>query len=117
MSEQWQAEQDKLEIEIKRHREADRSHLTDGANLIDLAHDAARLFAKQTPKQKRQLLDFVLSNSTYANGELKAAFRQPFDIIAKTVAIAASEKEAKSQKAFEHPVWLTTQYGSNRSGP
>ena len=31
---------------------------------------------------KHRLLDFVLSNSTWGDGELRVKFRQPFDLIA-----------------------------------
>ena len=43
---------------------------------------AAELFEKQSGSEKRRLLDFVLSNSTWGNGELRVKFRQPFDLIA-----------------------------------
>jgi hypothetical protein len=40
------------------------------------------IFEKQLASEKRRLLDFVLSNSTWGNGELTVKFRQPFDLIA-----------------------------------
>ena len=36
----------------------------------------------QSGRERRRLLDFVLSNSTWGNGELRVRFRQPFDLIA-----------------------------------
>jgi hypothetical protein len=51
-----------------------------------LARRAHELYQRQTPRQKRQLLNFVLSNSTWKEGELTAEFRQPFDIIALAAA-------------------------------
>jgi hypothetical protein len=33
--------------------------------------------------QKRRLLNFVVSNSTWANGELNANLREPFGLIAE----------------------------------
>ena len=38
--------------------------------------------AKQSGSEKRRLPDFVRSNSTWGNGELRVKFRQPFDLIA-----------------------------------
>jgi hypothetical protein len=64
MSEQWRTEQDKIAREIARHQAADRSYLKEGAQLIELAHGAQRLFAKQEAQEQRRLLNFVLSNST-----------------------------------------------------
>ena len=42
----------------------------------------AELFEKQSGSEKRRLLDFVLSNSTWGNGQLTVEFRQLFDLIA-----------------------------------
>ena len=42
----------------------------------------AELFEKQPASEKRRLLDFVLSNSTWGDGQLTVEFRQPFDLIA-----------------------------------
>ena len=58
------------------------SYLQEGVAILELANRAAELFEKQSGSEKRQLLDFVLSNSTWGNGELRVKFRQPFDRIA-----------------------------------
>jgi hypothetical protein len=106
MSEQWQAEQDNIALEITRHRTADRSHIEDGVGLIDLARGAARLFVKQKPREQCQLLNFVLSNSIWQNGELSATFRQPFDLISETTAAAASGNDGIGTNSSGHPAWL-----------
>src|ERR1700733_16043493 len=51
--------------EIERRQNADKSYLDEGVALLDLARNAQRLFAKQEPREKRQLLNFVLSNCTW----------------------------------------------------
>jgi site-specific DNA recombinase len=61
MSEQWKLEQDKLTREIARHQTADRAYLDEGAGLIEVAHGAQRLFAKQEPREQRRLLNFTLA--------------------------------------------------------
>ena len=45
----------------------------------ELARDAQRQFERQEPRQKRRLLNAVLSNCTWQDGEVVATFRQPFD--------------------------------------
>ena len=50
-------------------------------------------------REKRRLLSFVLSNCTWADGEVIATFRQPFDLLAETAA-AASRQEAQSAAIF-----------------
>ena len=48
---------------------ADKSYLNEGVQLLELAKNAQRLFARQEPRQKRRLLNFVLSNCTWEDGE------------------------------------------------
>ncbi len=58
--------------------------------ILDLARNAQRLFERQEPRQKkRRLLNFVLSNCTWEDGDVVATFRQPFDLLAETTAAAA----------------------------
>jgi site-specific DNA recombinase len=106
MSEQWRLEQDNLMIELVRHREADRSYIDEGVRLIELAKNVSRLFGKQQPYEQRRLLNFVLSNSTWQNGELHPTFRRPFDLIAQATAETKQGWDGKSRIPSEHPVWL-----------
>jgi site-specific DNA recombinase len=106
MSEQWRLEQDNLMVEIIRHREADSSYVDEGVRLIELAKSAGRLFRKQPPSEQRRLLNFVLSNSTWRNGELHPTFRQPFDLIAQATAEAGRGEGEESRIPSEHPLWL-----------
>ncbi len=106
MSEQWRLEQDKLTQEIIQHQVADRSYIDEGVRLIELAQGAQRLFPKQQANEQRQLLNFVLSNSTWKNGTPTPVFRQPFDLIAETACIAKREKDGDALNSPGHPVWL-----------
>jgi len=44
--------------EIARHEAADQCYLDEGARLLELAHSAQRLFAKQEPSEQRRMLNF-----------------------------------------------------------
>ncbi len=81
MSAEWRKDQDRCLREIGWHQTAERSYVDEGVMLLTLAKDAQRLFEKQPPADKRRLLNFVLSNSTWRDGELRATFRQPFNLI------------------------------------
>ena len=89
MSAEWRAEQDRCLREIERHQTADQSYLEEGVRILELARNAQRLFEKQEPREKRRLLNFVVSNCTWKGGELTPVLRQPFDLLAETTAIAA----------------------------
>jgi hypothetical protein len=106
MSNQWREEQNRCQREIARHLDADKSYLTEGIALLDLARNAQRLFAKQEPREKRRLLKFLLSNCTWEDGELNATVRQPFDLLAENIVASPTDcaKRAKSTSVFE--IWL-----------
>ena len=90
---------------IERHESANHRYLDDGVALLDLANRAVELFEKQPPREKRRLLNFVLSNCSWSDGELTPEFRQPFDMIA----VASSEQAQKKGRwgCFQRP--LSTQ--------
>jgi site-specific DNA recombinase len=80
--------------------------MDEGVQLLELARDAHRLFAKQEPREKRRLLNFLLSNCTWEDGEVVATFRQPFDLLAETTMMtsrAAADQKAKTGKT---EIWL-----------
>jgi site-specific DNA recombinase len=79
---QWRVEQTRLLREIGRHSEAQESYMEDGLRLLELARDASQLFAKQAPNEKKRLRNLVLSNCERNRGEVRANFRQPFDLLA-----------------------------------
>ena len=106
ISEPWRLEEDKLQREIAQHQAADRSDLDEGVQLIELAHGAPRQFRRQEPREQRRLLNFVLSNSVWPNGELTAKLRQPFDLIAEVAATAEAENGGSARDVPGHPVWL-----------
>ncbi len=67
------------------------THLQEDVAILELPTSAAKLFEKQSASERHRLLDFVLSNSTWDNGQLTAEFRQPFDLIA----VGATELKQK----------------------
>ena len=67
--------------------------------ILELARDAQRQFERQEPRQKRRLLNFVLSNCTWEDGEVVATFRQPFDLLAETTAIASRHGAGNTAKS------------------
>jgi hypothetical protein len=89
MARQWREEQSRCLNDIERHQSAEQSYMDEGVQLLELARNAQRLFAKQEPREKRRLLNFVLSNCTWEDGEVVATFREPFDMLAETTTAAA----------------------------
>jgi site-specific DNA recombinase len=106
MSNQWREEQNRCQREIERLQNADKSYLSEGVALLDLARNAQRLFAKQEPREKRRLLNFVLSNCTWDDGEVVATFRQPFDMLAETTTAATLNEAGESSELSKTEIWL-----------
>lgn len=62
---------------------AEHSYMDDGIRLLELARNARELFAKQEAHEKKRVLNLVLSNSIWRQGEVEADFQQPFDLLIK----------------------------------
>jgi site-specific DNA recombinase len=106
MAAEWRAEQTRCQREIDRHQEADKSYMDEGVQILELARNAQRLFERQEPRQKRRLLNFVLSNCTWEGGEVVATFRQPFDLLAETTAIAMRSAADNGADSAKTEIWL-----------
>ncbi len=89
---EWRAEQARLLQAIEAHNSADQTYMDEGVRLLELAGRAHELFKKQEPSEKRRLLNFLLSNSTWRDGTLSATFRQPFDMLVVAAASQGREK-------------------------
>ena len=106
MSAEWRAEQSRCLREIDRHQDADKSYMDEGVQILELARSAQRLFEQQEPREKRRLLNFLLSNCSWEDGEVIAAFRQPFDLLAQTTAIAARGEAGNTANSAKSEIWL-----------
>ncbi len=105
MSAEWRVEQDRCQREIDRHQVADKAYMDEGVQILELAQNAQKLFERQPPRQKRRLLNFVLSNCTWEDGEVVATFRQPFDLLAKTNSVAARYEAENITNLAKNEIW------------
>ena len=63
-------------------------------------------FERQEPREKRRLLDFLLSNCSWQDGAVVATFRQPFDLLAQTTAIAMRTETGPWDESAKSEIWL-----------
>lgn len=112
LNQRWTVELETVRAQIAQHERTDRSDYEDGAKLLELVQQAVNLYEKQGIKEKRRLLNFVLSNSIWLNGTLKPVYRKPFDMMA----LANREQKEKgpdpSWKSDPFSIWLP-RTGSN----
>jgi site-specific DNA recombinase len=106
MSNEWRDEQNRCLREIERHQQADQSYMDEGVQLLELARNAQKLFEPQEPREKRRLLNFVLSNCTWEDGGVVATFRQPFDLLAETAVNAARAAASERPESAKTEIWL-----------
>lgn len=71
MSSKWREEQSVLLSNIQKHQNASQHYLLEGIQLLELARNAYALFIQQVPTEKRRLLQFLVSNSSWAHQELQ----------------------------------------------
>jgi site-specific DNA recombinase len=106
MSGEWRGEQDRCLREIERRQTADQSYLKEGVRILELARNAQPLFQKQELREKRRLLNFLVSNCSWKGGELTTVLRQPFDLLAETTAIAAQQVRDQQRNLTKNEIWL-----------
>ena len=80
--------------------------MDEGVKLSEPARDAQRLCERKEPRQKRRPLDFLLSKCSWADGEMTATFRQPFDLSAETTSTVACEGAATPADSARNEGWL-----------
>ena len=73
-----------------------------------LVQRAPLLFEKQVPAEKRQLLNFLLSNCVWKDGAVTAAYRQPFDLLAVVHEEAKALQGKRGAKKAKTENWLPT---------
>lgn len=115
-SEAWRREQVDILREIEAFQNTNRTYYEEGVQILELAQRAVKLYEKQTIEEKRRLLNFVYSNSTWSNGQLNAIFRKPFDLLAVTSGQMKKEKAAFGFKGDPCSVWLPEQDSNLRHG-
>ncbi len=82
-SAEWNDELISIEAEMQSHREANQNYLELGDMIIELARSAYDLYRSQTDVERRKLLEFLVSKTTYADGTLYVTYRKPFDLLVK----------------------------------
>ena len=106
---EWREEQDHIQRTIEEHENANQSYLDEGIRILELSQRASELFQKQEAREKRRLLNFLLSNCTWKNSELEVIYRQPFDMIVEMNREHETKKAAHLPKSDLFENWLPGQ--------
>jgi site-specific DNA recombinase len=106
MSAECREEQNRCLREVARHEAAEQSYMDEGVKILELARNAQRLFERQEPREKRRLLNFVLSNCSWDYGNVVATFRAPFEFLAETSSAMTRHDLANDGNSARKEIWL-----------
>ena len=104
-STEWTAEQARILRKIDSSQKANRSYIEEGIKILELSQRAAALYDKQEMHEKRRLLDFVFSNSTWKDGKLIPNYRKPFDLLAITNTKYRGKRRSGMSKKDAFEIW------------
>jgi DNA invertase Pin-like site-specific DNA recombinase len=102
----WRAEQARTRQEMAAHEAADQSYKDEGMALLELASRAAQLYERQAPMERRKLLNFMVSNSIWREGNLEVVWREPFDLLAKSLDGVRENENPPKGNSGGHSEWL-----------
>ena len=107
LSRQWHEQLRERRENVGRHEEANQSNLEEGIKILDLGREAADLFPQQSPAEQRKLLDYMVSNCTWAADELIVTWHVPYDILAEFAKNSEDASPADLAKTGETSPWVT----------
>ncbi|MFB6305804.1 MAG: hypothetical protein ABEH43_02240, partial [Flavobacteriales bacterium] len=81
--EEYESEQEDLLEEMKKYDEADKSFYLASKHILRLAKKAKEIFESSEPEEKRELLNFLLQNSTLKGRKPIYKVKSPFNSIIK----------------------------------
>ena len=111
----WRNEMAQIMRNVEAHQKARESCMDEGIRIFELVDRAWMLYEKQEMLEKRRLLDYVFSNSTWAHGILAPTYRKPFDLIVEAQELQdkrGDEDGGGFDKTAQNEIWLPDK-GSN----
>jgi hypothetical protein len=73
--------------------------------ILKLANNAYSQYVKQNSSEKQKLLNYVLLNCSLKDGKLTPTYRQPFDLIAISVAQEKIKRAKYSTDSALNNIW------------
>lgn len=82
---QWIVEKEELSLKLVSAQRADGHYLENAYFILELAKNAALWFKNGNPEKKRRVLEALLSNSSFKDGNLDLVLHPVFEIILQSV--------------------------------
>ncbi|MEA1963286.1 MAG: recombinase family protein [Patescibacteria group bacterium] len=74
-----------LDTKISRYTQADLDYYQLGVKILELSNNLLSLYKNAFAREKHELFNFLLSNSTLRDGKLLISYKKPFDLIHQRV--------------------------------
>lgn len=94
-----------MQREIDRHEAAEQSYMDEGVQIFELARNAQKLCERQEPR-KSAACSTSYHRTPPGSTAKRATFRQPFDLLAETTAIAARQEAENTGNSAKSEIWL-----------
>ena len=101
---------------MESHQNANQVYIEEGAKLLELAQHAVKHYESENMLEKREVLNFLYSNSTWKDGVLSANFRKPFSFLVLANDSYKNEQGTSHEKSALRSVWLPEQDSNLRHG-
>ena len=80
--------------------------MVEGVRLLELARNARSLFERQDARETRRLLDVLVSNCSWKDGQLTTELHQPFEALPAATMVAAEANIVNGAESVESEIWL-----------
>jgi site-specific DNA recombinase len=90
---------------------AEDAYVDDGIALLNLGRKAHSTFNLQSQNGKNTALNLLVSNSTWANGQLSVTFREPFNMLEEMSLGDRGSAPPAGPGGSDYPEWLTIEQG------
>ena len=106
MAATWRDERQRCQRQIEMMATAEDALIDDGIALLNLARQAHAVFANAPGDAQRTALNLLVSNASWANGELTVKFREPFGMLEEVGPPEGSGPSEEGAGSSPRPVWL-----------
>lgn len=79
----WMKEQNDILSSIEKHKKANTNYFEQGIQILELTQKLYSTYLQESPKEKGQLLNLLLSNCTLNDGNLYPIYKRPFNMLVK----------------------------------
>ena len=96
---------------IDRIRATAPAPVQEAINVMELTSRAAELFAIQPAHEKQAFLRLVLKSASWAHGQLRTEFENPFESLRRSNQLNQTKHEEKRMSTAENEIWLPRNRG------